>query len=188
MTTRKERAAGRRRQRKINTILFFAVGLVVIVAVVFLFSSKSSTQAVSPVQVGQRLGDFSLTDIHGRTVRLSDYAGKVVLLNAWATWCPPCKAEIPDLNAYYLAHQGNGFVLIGINAGESASVVAAFAHQEGLAFPMLLDPNTSLLSSLGVHGFPTSILVGSDGMIKEIHVGGFTPQALDDEITPYLQK
>ena len=188
MTTRKERAAGRRRQRKINTILFFAIGLVVIVAAVFLLFSKSSTQSVSPAQVGQRLGDFSLTDIHGQTVRLSDYAGKVVLLNAWATWCPPCRAEIPDLNAYYLAHKDDGFVLLGIDAGELAGTVAAFVHQENLAYPMLVDPNISLLSSLGVHGFPTSILVGSDGMVKAIYVGGFTPQALEDEITPYLQK
>lgn len=82
MTTRKERAAGRRRQRKISIILFFAGGLLVIVAIVFLLSGKSFTQTVGSAQVGQRLGDFSLTDIHGQTVRLSDYAGKVVLLNA----------------------------------------------------------------------------------------------------------
>jgi len=188
MTTRKERSASRRRQRKINTILFFAIGLVVIVAVVFLLSDKSSAQAVGPAQVGQRLGDFSLTDIHGQTVHLSDYAGKVVLLNAWATLCPPCRAEIPDLNAYYQAHQDDEFVLLGIDAGESAGTVAAFVHQEGLAYPMLLDPNISLITSLGVQGFPTSILVGSDGMVKAIHVGGFTPQALEDEVTPYIQK
>lgn len=112
----------------------------------------------------------------------------MVLLNAWATWCPPCRAEIPDLNAYYQAHQEHGFVLLGIDAGESAGSVAAFVDQEDLAYPMLLDLNISLLTSLGLHGFPTSILVGSDGMVKAIHVGGFTPQALEDEITPYLQR
>ncbi len=77
-------------------------------------------------------------------MRLSDYAGKVVLLNAWATWCPPCKAEMPDLNAYYHAHQDEGFVILAINAGDSASVAAAFADQIGLSFPVLLDPNTDL--------------------------------------------
>lgn len=92
------------------------------------------------------------------------------------------------MNSYYQAHQNAGFVLLGIDAGESASVVAAFANQEGLAYPMLVDPNISLLASLGVTGFPTSILVGADGVVKAIHVGGFTPQALEDEITPYLQK
>ena len=130
--------------------------------------------------------DFKLTDIHGKTVRLSDFAGKAVLINAWATWCPPCKAEMPDLNAYYQAHQDEGFVILAVNAGDSASQAAAFASQKGLAFPVLLDPNTRFLTSLGVRSFPTSILVGSDGVVKTIHVGMFTPQSLDAEITPYL--
>ena len=134
------------------------------------------------------MGDFSLTDINSKTVHLSDYAGKAVLNNAWATWYPPCKAEMPDLNAYYQAHQADGFVLLAVNAGDPASDAAAFASQKGLAFPVLLDPNTSLFTSLGVHSFPTSILVGLDGVVKTIHVGMFTSVALEAEVTPYLLK
>jgi cytochrome c biogenesis protein CcmG, thiol:disulfide interchange protein DsbE len=186
MTTRKELAATRRRRQKIKLILLALAGLLVVVAVILL-SGNSSSQASAPAQIGKPLDDFKLTDIHGKTVRLSNYAGKAVLINAWATWCPPCKAEMPDLNAYYQTHRGEGFVILAINAGDSASQAAEFASQKGLAFPVLLDPNTTFLTSLGVRSFPTSILVGSDGVVKTIHVGMFTPQSLDAEITPYLR-
>jgi cytochrome c biogenesis protein CcmG/thiol:disulfide interchange protein DsbE len=136
--------------------------------------------------VGKELGDFNLTDINGKTVYLSDYADHVVLLNAWAIWCPPCKAEMPDLNTYYQAHHDQGFVILAINAGDSASVAAAFATEKGLSFPVLLDPNSRLLTSLGIRNFPTSILIGTDGVVKAIHVGMFSPEELEAEITPYL--
>jgi peroxiredoxin len=188
MMTRKERVASRRRQRQINTIVFAVGGLLVVIAAVFLLSGKPYSQTMGPAQIGKPLGNFSLTDINGKKVSLSDYAGQVVLINAWATWCPPCRAEMPYLNAYYQAHQAEGFVILAVNAGDSASVAAAFANQKGLAFPVLLDPNTRLLTSLGVHSFPTSILVSSDGVVKTIHVGMFTPETLEAEITPYLLK
>jgi peroxiredoxin len=186
LTSRKERAASRRRQQKINNILLATGGLLVIIAAVLLLSKKSSTLALGQAQVGKPLGNFSLSDINGKTVHLSDYTGKTVLVNAWATWCPPCKAEMPDLNAYYQTHQADGFMLLAINAGDPASDAATFASQKGLTFPVLLDPNTRLLNSLNIHDFPTSILVGKDGVVKAIHVGMFTPQTLEAEITPYL--
>lgn len=188
MNTRKERAAKRRQRQKTNTILFVVGGILVIVAAVFLFSDKPSTQAAGPAQIGQPLADFSLTDINGNTVRLSDYAGQVVLINAWATWCPPCKAEMPDLNTYYQAHQDDGFIILAVNAGDPASAAAAFAEQKGLAFPVLLDPKLSLLTSLGVQSYPTSIIVGADGVVNTIHMGMFTAQSLEEEVTPYLAK
>ena len=188
MTTRQQMIAKRRKQQRANNILFAAGGLLVLIAIVLLFSNKSGAQqAVEPVEVGKPLADFSLPDINGETVKLSDYAGKVVLINAWATWCPPCIAEMPDLHAYYQEHQDEGFVILAINGGESASTAAAFASQKGLTFPVLVDPTTSFLTSLGISSYPTSILVGADGVVKAVHLGMFTPQALEDEVTPYLQ-
>jgi peroxiredoxin len=178
LATRKELAKRRRREQRIRTILYAAGGILIIIAAVLLLSDKPSSQAAGPAQIGKRLKDFGLSDITGKTVHLSDYAGQVVLVNAWATWCPPCKAEMPDLNAYYQAHQKDGFTILAVNAGDSASVTADFASQKGLAFPVLLDPNTRLLDSLGIYSYPTSIVVGSDGIIKTIHVGMFTPETL----------
>lgn len=139
-----------------------------------------------PPRVGAPLSSFSLTDIQGNKVKLSDYKGKVVLVNAWATWCPPCRAKMPDLNAYYQAHQTDGFMVLAVNAGDPLSSAAAFAQSNGLAFPVLLDPDLQLLDGFGIHSFPTSIVVGRDGRVKTIHVGMFTPQALETEVTPLL--
>lgn len=190
MANRKERAAGRRRQRKLNTILSVVGGLVVVVVIGWMLASQpaSSNANIKTAQIGQAMGDFRLEDVNGKTVQFSDYMGQVVLLNAWATWCPPCKAEMPDLNAYYQAHQQDGFVILAINAGDPASAAAGFAAEKGLAFPVLLDPNTDLLTSLGVRSFPTSILIGTDGVVKNIHIGMYTPDSLEAEITPYLTK
>ncbi len=188
MTTRKDRAASRRRQQKIATSVYIVGGFLVIIAIVFLLSSKHSNTSVGPAQVGKPLGNFSLTDTTGKTVHLSDYAGQTVLVNAWATWCPPCRAEMPDLNTYYQTHHNKGFMILAVNAGDSEGDAAAFASQKSLGFPVLLDPDLQLLTSLGIHSFPTSILVGSDGVVKTIHVGMFTPESLENEVTPYLSK
>ncbi len=187
MTTRKERADSRRRQQKIATSMFLTGGVLVVIVIVILLSSKHPN-TLGPAQVGRTLGNFSLTDINGKIVHLSDYTGQTVLVNAWATWCPPCRAEMPDLNTYYQTHHNQGFMILAVNAGDAASDAAAFASQNSLAFPVLLDPDLQLLSSLGIHSFPTSILVGSDGVVKIIHVGMFTPTSLEKEITPYLSK
>lgn len=188
MTSLKEWAEShRRRQHKIYAVLLIAVGILVIASIIF-YSVSSSTQSLGPTRVGQRLGDFRLTDINGKTVNLSDFLGQVVLINAWATWCPPCKAEMPYLNAFYQAHQTDGFVILAINAGDPVGVTAAFANEKNLAFPVLLDPDKTLLSSLGINGLPTSILLDRKGVVKAIHFGPYTLQNLEDEITPVIQK
>ena len=79
-------------------------------------------------------------------------------------------------------------MILAVDAGDSASDAVVFASQNSLAFPVLLDPDLQLLTSLGIRSFPTSILVGSDGVVKTIHVGMFTPVSLEKEVTPYLTK
>ncbi len=153
----------------------------------FVFSiNQVGAQSVNAPRVGALLSDFSLTDIQGQKVSLSDYKGQVVLVNAWATWCPPCKAEMPDINAYYQAHQKDGFMVLAVNAGDPQTSAADFAQSKGLAFPVLLDSNLHLLDGMGIHDFPTSIVVGRDGRVKHIQVGMFSPQALDAVVTPLL--
>jgi peroxiredoxin len=187
MSTRSERIARRHRQQKIRNIFIGIGAFLLLFAAALLFSQKTPVQALAPARIGQPLSDFSLTDLQGQTVQLDDFAGKVVLVNAWATWCPPCKAEMPDLNAYYQAHQAEGFVLLAVNAGDSLSQASAFAEQAGLAFPVLLDEDLRVLNGLGIHSFPTSIIVGRDGVVKGIHQGMFSPESLEAKITPLLQ-
>ena len=93
---------------------------------------------------------------------------------------------MPLLNRYYQSHTKDDFVLLAVNAGDSQNEAASFANQNGLAFPVLLDPGTQLLNQLGINSFPTSILIGRDGNVKTIHIGMFTPDSIEAELTPLL--
>ncbi len=169
------------------SIGMIVVGVLLVAAAVLLLVTQSGgTESLGPPRIGARLGNFTLTDLSGKLVQLSDFAGRPVLINTWATWCPPCQAEMPDLNAYYLAHRNEGFVILAINAGETNAQASAFATRLGLSFPILLDPTETLMDALHIADFPTSILVGKDGVVKAIHVGRLTPAMLQNEISPFL--
>ena len=103
-------------------------------------SSGSKAQAASgPAQpIEQAAPNFSLPSLDSGNVALSDYSGQVVLVNLWATWCPPCKAEMPTINAFYEAHKDEEFVVLAINSQEQAPTVDAFIQAEGFSFPVLL--------------------------------------------------
>jgi peroxiredoxin len=164
-----------------------ALGILLLLAAAYvLLSNSASPAALGPARIGAPLANFSLNDLNGKPVQLSDYAGHPVLINAWATWCPPCQVEMPDLAAFYKAHQKDGLVILAVNAGETAAQAGAFARQYGLTFPVLLDSDEALMDAMHINDFPTSILVGRDGTVKAIHIGLLTPQMMDTEIAPYL--
>ncbi len=108
--------------------------------------------------------DFSGTTSTGGKLSLGDMKGKVVLINFWATWCGPCKMEIPDLIELQKKYGARGFTVVGFSEDEEFSRAAAFAKAAGMNYPVLKTPD-GLASSLGITGLPTSILVGKDGKI-----------------------
>jgi len=187
-TSRQARKQQRAAERRKSTVQSAALigGLVLIVAVALVLSFSAPNVSVGPAKVGQPISDFTLTDINGATHKISDYKGRPVLINAWATWCPPCRGEMPDLHALYLKYKDAGFELLAINSGESQSVAASFIHEMGFTFPTLVDTNKAVLDGLGINGLPTSILVGRDGTVKYIHVGGLTPDMIATQIEPML--
>ncbi len=170
--------------------LVIAGGVFMLAAVIGLlsFNKPASNSLVEPPRVGTKMINFSLQDLDGKTVKLSDYAGHPVLVNTWATWCPPCRAEMPDLNAFYQKHESEGFVVLAINAGETRDQADAFSKQLALTFPILLDPEEKLMDRLSIHDFPTSILVGPDGLVKSVHIGMYTQLQLEEEVLPYLKQ
>lgn len=123
---------------------------------------------------GQRAPDFALKDLDGRTVRLSDHAGKVVLINFWATWCVPCAAELPHLESLYQTYRDQGLVILAISMDgpESVAAVAPQARQYGLTFPVLLDQETHVV---GIYNpkrtAPFTAIVGRDGAIATTRAG-----------------
>ena len=186
--SKREKARREHQRKPWLPLVWMVTGGFVLAALIFLSFQGAGAQNVQPARVGTRLGDFSLTDLSGQTVQLSDYEGQVVLINAWATWCPPCRAEMPALNAYYQAHAANGFVILAVNAGDTAEDASAFAQDYGLTFPVLLDPNMQVLNGLNIHSFPTSILIGRDGAVKDIHIGMFTSEQIDAKIGAVLEQ
>lgn len=143
-----------------------------------LAGAATSTPAPAPV-VGAPAPDFTLTDLQGQSVSLSDYRGQVVLLNFWATWCGPCEAEMPTLEQRYQTLQGNGFVVLGVNADESEPEVTAFVRRLNLSFPVVLDPGNKINTLYRVRGYPTTIIIAPDGTVARVHVGYLTERQLD---------
>lgn len=185
MAGKRARRRADRRRAKIQTWLLVGGGLLVF-GVLLVWSLSPKSGGPRPARIGVEADDFVLADIEGHPVRLSDYRGQVVLVNGWATWCPPCRAEMPTLQAFYNTHHDEGFTLLAINAGESQPTVSGFVSQMGFSFPILLDPGERVLAGLGTNGLPTSYVIGRDGKVKYIHAGGITANVLEARVSPLL--
>jgi cytochrome c biogenesis protein CcmG/thiol:disulfide interchange protein DsbE len=145
----------------------------------------SSNQGL--IRPGQLASDFSLPALDGETVRLSDLKGQVVLVNLWATWCPPCKAEMPTINDFYQAHQEAGFIALIVNVQEDGSTVRAFIEANGFTFPVLLDSRGELMRQYGVRGLPTTFIIDRNGQVRHIQTGAITQAELETIVTPLLK-
>jgi thiol-disulfide isomerase/thioredoxin len=116
--------------------------------------------------------DFSLPDIDGQQVSLQQYRGKVVFLNFWATWCIPCREEMPVLERLHQTYYTQDLAIISIDLKESADQVKTFFQKHSLSFPALLDQNGSVFRDYLVAGMPTTYLIGRDGTLLARGVGG----------------
>ncbi len=130
---------------------------------------------------------FTLTTPEGAEIALADYAGQVVMVNFWASWCPPCAAEMPELEAYYQTHQHEGFVIIGVNVKDPSVVVADFAARHALTFPLALDLTGRVSVEYGVVGLPSSYFINREGRIIGYWPGALDQALLEEAITPLLQ-
>jgi len=173
-----ERLKGYRGWRRHLTVdnLFFAA---IVLAMAFLLALRQGFFLASPsIQVGAQAErgavapDFALPGLNGAPVRLSDHRGKVALLNFWATWCPPCRAEMPSMEKLYQAHRGRGLVILAISGDRTGrQVVESFVQELGLTFPILLDSDGEVFAQYGVRGLPTSYLLDRQGRIVSGEVG-----------------
>jgi len=150
-----------------NRILTVAVGL--ILTLVLLIGGCSSPSA----QVGKRAPDFQLPNLEGESVSLSDFQGKPVLLNFWATWCGPCRQEIPLIQGIFEERLDTGLVILTVNIGEAPSAVNNFMQSANFSFPVLLDTNQDVALEYNIRAIPTSFFINEDGIIQAIKVGAF---------------
>lgn len=115
--------------------------------------------------------DFSLQSLDGSTVRLSDLKGQVVLINFWATWCAPCREEMPLLDAIYQKYNRLGVELLGINVEDDASGAQEYLNETPVTFPILFDPDGRVSKQYQVKAMPSTILVDRHGNVRHIHYG-----------------
>jgi cytochrome c biogenesis protein CcmG/thiol:disulfide interchange protein DsbE len=184
----------RRRSQKPTPILPMAAGLLLIgFAFVIVLSAKSQSDAKSssslePVAVNFAAPELSLENLAGRTEALEDYRGSVVLVNNWATWCPPCKAEMPTLAAYYNEHRSEGFTIIAIEAGDPVDVVSPFVQSYNLKFPVWLDPNGASLRAFGNGTLPSSYVIDRSGTVRYAWTGEINREMLEKYLAPLLKE
>ena len=158
------------RKYKISRFFF---GLLLVLPV-FLAGCDSPSQQTSAasVELDAEAPDFTLRNVAGEAVSLSDYRGQVVLLNFWATWCPPCKAEMPSMETLYRMLKDEGLVFLAVNAEPNGpQVVPAFLEKNPHSFPILLDDEGLVQKLYGVYKFPETFIIRRDGTIDDRVIG-----------------
>lgn len=131
--------------------------------------------------------DITGTMVDGRPFRLSDYRGKVVLLNFWATWCGPCRQEIPDLIKLQKDFGPQGFTVVGLSEDDDMTPVVPFVKQEGMNYPVLISP-PGVANQLQITGLPTSFLIGRDGKFVYMTPGVFPDRSMYDVWSDEIRK
>ena len=131
--------------------------------------------------VGMAAPDFELQNLDGQSVSLNDLKGKPVLINFWATWCPPCRSEMPYIQQVYDEMHEKGLVVLAINIGESSSKVKSFLQDNDLSLPVLLDTRGVVAQRYNIKGIPTTFFIDKDGTIREKIIGAFTSKAQIEE-------
>ena len=127
--------------------------------------------------------DFNATLLDGSPVRLSDYRGQIVLLNFWATWCGPCRREMPTLQAAYERYRDRGFTVLAVNYAETPGQIQPFLDSLNVHLPVVLDEDTRLQQQFGIVGYPTSIFIDADGRPYATHYGEIDA----DTISAYIE-
>jgi len=161
--------AGQVRRRLLITL----VGAVVLLTGRPAWAKDPLFEAMAVVHVGRETPapEFSLPTPEGKTISLAQLRGQVVFLNFWATWCPPCRVEMPSMERLYGEFKDAGLIVLAVDMGESARQVARFMKEFRLSFPALLDTNSDVSNRYGVRGLPTTFLVDRSGRIVGVAIG-----------------
>ncbi len=177
-----------------------AIAFVLVVAVIYWYSTQMnvSTVQAAPAAQGQKVSqtqkqppmapNFTLKDIEGNDVSLSDYKGKVVFVNFWATWCPPCRGEIPDLIKLQEKYGKDGFAILGISVDQQNSIgkVPGFVKKMGMNYPVLYSQIDVVRNYGGIESIPTTFVINRDGRALGKIVGARSYEAFEKIIKQSL--
>jgi peroxiredoxin len=143
-------------------------------------TTRGVNNAQRGLEPGQLAPNFTLQFADGRKTQLSDWQGQPVVLNFWATWCAPCREEMPEFVAAYDRYQDDGLVIVGVNAQESASQAAGFMGDFAMTFPVALDTRGDVQQLYNVRGLPTTVFIDREGRIVERWAGLLSAAALEE--------
>ena len=178
--------------RKTTPLLLLGLGFILIATSAYLILQDISSRsdfATVPVQVSFPAPELTLMDTQGISRSLVGYRSQVVLVNLWATWCPPCKEEMPALQSFYDRHKDEGFVVIAINDGDPTKDVLQFVKDYRLTFPVWLDPTyIATEQAFKTRNLPSSFVIDRRGTIRLQWVGGISRKMLDQYVSPIIME
>jgi peroxiredoxin len=164
------------------------IGIAAMTLITLRQSNAASDVSAIPVKVEYSAPSLTLTDLNGNPRSLTDYLGQVVLVNMWATWCPPCREEMPTLQAFYEDYSKDGFVIIGLNDGDAAEEVRDFVASYGMTFPVWLDPAYLSETSFGTMNLPSSFVIDRQGKVRLQWVGAVSRENLEKFVVPVIKE
>jgi peroxiredoxin len=179
-----------------NIVATLLVG-VAIAAIVLYFDKPASTgdsQAITLTavatgpapKVDKPAPDFQVQTLDGQTHRLSEFRGRPVWINFWASWCPPCRAENPDIQEVYAANQADGLVVLAIAIGEDDGDVRAYAERTNLTYDIGLDGGTDIAAAYRIVGIPTHFFIDRDGIIREWRIGSMNKSTMEKKVAAIM--
>lgn len=178
-------------KRLLVSLTFLGCGLILILGSLYYLLQNTPPPldlAAVPVQVNYAAPELSLTDTQGNSFSISDFRGQVVLVNLWATWCPPCKEEMPGLESFYRKYKTDGFIIIAVNDGDPASDVLQFVKDYRLSFPVWLDPTYQATDHVfKTVNLPSSYVIDRDGKVVLSWVGGINRRNLEKYVAPIIE-
>ncbi len=168
------------RKRALAIITIAVLGLLVVQA------CTPSSQAIQGgqqeasvgISVGEIAPDFTLSDLDGNELSLSDFRGKAVFINFWATWCPPCRAEMPEIEAVYQEYKDKDVEVIGVDLLETKDEVSQFVQQYGYSWTFVIDTTGEVATTYNLAAIPTSFFIDREGIIRVVNIGAMTKRAM----------
>ena len=188
---------GRLPRRQVLSLMLAGFGMILTGVAVWIllgdartgYASRPTDFTAIPVSVNFRAPSLRLEALDGGPAALSDYLGQVVLVNLWATWCPPCEAEMPGFQRFYQKHRGEGFTVIAINDGESEIDVRRFVADHGLTFPVWLDPNYDATDrAFKAANLPTSYVIDRQGTVRLMWIGAISEANLEKYVAGLIKE
>jgi peroxiredoxin len=173
------------RNRWIGTGVAVAIAVAILVP---MFRSDRPSSTGPSALAGTTAPVFEMRDARGSYTSLASYRGKIVVMNLWASWCPPCRAEMPDLQRFQEAYARYNVAVLGVNEGESTQRASAFAKSLRISFPIWVDADQKYGRLYETVGLPTTVIIGADGVVREGIDGPLTYAQMQAAVAPFVRK